>query len=65
MTECFICKEDKEQLLAIDNKKIDFKATVCFPCVVSKLKEEKQRQAEAQISKLFVSHTLDEAGESA
>jgi len=43
--ECFICKEDKEQLLAIDNKKISFKEVVCFPCVVKKLKEEKQRQA--------------------
>ena len=53
MTVCFICKKDKEQLLAIDNKKIKFKATVCFPCVVIKLKEEKQKQADAQIAKLF------------
>ena len=53
MTICFICKKDKEQLLAIDNKRLDFKATVCFPCVVLKLKEEKQKDAQQQIAKLF------------
>ena len=53
MTECFICNKDKEQLLAIDNKRLNFKAIVCFPCVVLKLKEEKDKDAHAQIAKLF------------
>ena len=45
---CFICNGDKEQLLAIDNKELKFKETICFPCVVKTLKEKKQKQKEAE-----------------
>ena len=51
--ECFICKKDKEQLLAIDNKELSFKEVVCFPCVVVKLKAHKKKQAEEMMKQIM------------
>ena len=50
---CFRCKKDKEQLLAIDNKELSFKETICFPCVVKCLKDHKRKQADELVKKMM------------
>lgn len=51
--KCFRCEKDKEQLLAIDNKELNFKETICFPCVVKCLKDYKQKQIEKLVKNMM------------
>ena len=53
MTICYRCKEDKEQLLAVDNPRIGFKDTVCFPCVVECLKDYKKKEAHRLVKEMM------------
>jgi hypothetical protein len=43
---CFRCEKEEEQMMVIDNKELNFKETVCFPCIVRCLKDHKKEQAE-------------------
>ena len=50
---CFRCEKDKEQLLAIDNKELSFKETVCFPCVVKCLRDYKKSQIDDIVGQIM------------
>ena len=51
--KCFRCAKDKEQLLTVDNKEMNFNESICFPCVVKCLKDFKQTQAEEIVRKFM------------
>jgi hypothetical protein len=51
--KCFRCKKDKEQLLTVDNKDLNFKESVCFPCVVKCLRDHKKKQATEMMKKIM------------
>ena len=51
--KCFRCKKDKEQLLTVDNKDLNFKESVCFPCVVNCLRDHKKKQATEMMKKIM------------
>ena len=51
--KCFRCEKDKEQLLAIDYKELEFKENICFPCVVKCLKDYKQKKIEDLVKSMM------------
>jgi len=51
--KCFRCAKEEEQMLAINNKELGFKETVCFPCVIKSLKDHKKVQAEEIMKKIM------------
>tara|TARA_B100000029_G_C17113432_1_gene792363 strand:- start:84 stop:254 length:171 start_codon:yes stop_codon:yes gene_type:complete len=51
--KCFRCEKDKEQLLTVDNKELNFNQSICFPCVVKCLKDYKQKKAEDMVKSIM------------
>ena len=51
--KCLRCEKDKEQLLTIDNKDLNFHESICFPCVVKCLKDYKQKKVEDVVKSMM------------
>jgi len=51
--KCFRCNKNKEQLLAVDNEDLNFKESICFPCVVKCLKDYKEKKATEMMKKIM------------